>query len=533
MEAPGQIDSEAQTIGVIDVGSNSIRMAIAQLRPDGEIEVLERMQRAVRLGQDTFVQGRLGQRATSAAVGVLRDFRRVLDTYRVRQVRAVATSAVREASNSDPFLDRVLMATGLEVEVIEPSQESRLTMGAVRQAMGDCAELRRRHALIVDVGGGSALLTLLHGGEISASVSCRLGSIRLQEMLATSRERPERAADLLRHQIANTVQALKPSLPLKRVRSFIAVGGDARFAARQIGRPHAGGEDLHAIDAGAFDEFVDACAAHSADALARRYRLEFADAETLVPALLAYRCLLQETAARQMLVVEVSMRDGLLLDAAQALTGREDEALAAGILQSARSIAEKYGCDAAHADHVAELATVLFDALRSQHGLGPRPRLLLRLAAVLHECGGYVSSRAHHKHSLYLIANSEIFGLRREEQLVVAHVARYHRRGCPKPSHVEYMSLPRETRMVVSKLAALLRVADALDHGHAQQLRDIQVEKAGDELVIYVPHVADLALERRSLAAKADLFQEIYGARVRLEPAAAAPAPPRRPTPTG
>jgi len=516
-EIPGTTERLPQTVAVIDIGSNVVRMVVAQVLPDGRIEHLEHTQRAVRLGQDTFVTGRLGQKTMNAAVAILRDYRRLLDTYGVKHLRAVATSSVREAGNADAFLDRVLMATNIEVEVIDPSEEIRLTVGAVRSALG-APGIQRDKSLIADIGGGSALLTILQKGEILSSGSYQLGSIRLQEVLSTSQEPPTRAAELLRHQISNVVTAIRSSLLLRQVKSFIAVGGDARFAAHQIGMAGATSGPA-TIGSREFDSFVARCEVHTAEELARLYHVPFADAETLVPALLAYQALLHETRAKSIIVPNVSMRDGLLLDLARTMTGREDQELHASIIQSARAIGEKYCFSAEHAFHVADLAAQLFDQLQRDHGLGPRPRLLLRVAAILHEVGGFVSNRAHHKHSYYLISNSEIFGLRREESQIVALVARYHRRGVPDAAHLEYMMLPRESRMVVSKLAAILRVADALDRGHAQQIRDIQVERRPDEFVIYARGVPDLALERRALAAKADLFEDIYGMKVRLEEA--------------
>ena len=227
----------AKTVAAIDIGANAIRMVIAEVAADGRIEVLERLQRAVRLGQDTFRRGRLGGQSMRAAVAVLRDYRQLLDLYKVERIRAVATSAVREASNADTFLDRVFMATGLHVEVIDTSEESRLTVSAVRQAVGDALGVDQRQTLIADVGGGSTLLTLLENGEIATSQSLRLGSIRLQEMFSTSEESPQRSADLLRQHIANALISLQNSLPLEEIDSFVAVGGDARFAAREIGKP--------------------------------------------------------------------------------------------------------------------------------------------------------------------------------------------------------------------------------------------------------------------------------------------------------
>jgi exopolyphosphatase/guanosine-5'-triphosphate,3'-diphosphate pyrophosphatase len=508
-------------VAAIDIGSNSIRMLVAQMLPDGRMEVLERMHRAVRLGQDAFLRQRISHRTILAAIGILRDYRRVLDTYQVSQVRAVATSAVREATNADGFLDRILMATSLEVEVIEPAEEGRLTVNAVLHETNTAADLRTGTSLIADVGGGGTLLTLLRNGEISASGSYAVGSVRLQELLATSEEPAERAAELLRHQIASTVSLVKSSLPLAEVAHLICVGGDARFAASLIGKPSPSG--LTAMSRKAFDRFVRRASGHTPAELAKIHGLPFADAETLVPALLAYQALWHEVPVEEMLVSQVSMRDGLLLELTYSLKAEETQALRNSVLQSAKGIGEKYRYDANHALHVAELSAKLFEGLRSEHKLSDHELLMLRAAAILHDVGAYVATSSHHKHSAYLIANSELFGLRRTDLSTVAQVARYHRRSPPKRTHQEYMALPREKRMVVSKLAAILRVADALDRGHAQQLREIRLERDPNELIIHVAGVPDLTLERRALVGKADLFEDVYGLKVRLEEADANP----------
>lgn len=511
-----EADLPARTVAAIDVGSNSIRMVIAEVLEDGRVEVLERLQRAVRLGQDTFRRGRLGTRSMRAAVGVLRDYRKLLKLYHVERIRAVATSAVREASNADTFLDRLMMATDLQVEVIATTEESRLTVAAVRQAVGSALGVNKDKTLIADAGGGSTLLTVLRDGEIATALSLRLGSIRLREMLGASTETPERAAELFRQQIVNETDTIEGSFSLEHVRSFVAVGGDARFAAREVGKPTASA-DLAVIEPTAFDRLVHRCQRHSTEELAKQHGLPFAEAETLMPALLVYQILLQKTQAEQMIVSHVSLHDGLLLELSHEVTGKEDEVLLKGVVHSATAIAEKYRVDLKHAQTVADLAVCLFDQLQAEHGLAPRHRLLLMVAGLLHEIGGVVSSRAHHKHSFYLIANSEIFGLNRDEIAMVAHIARYHRRSVPKPSHLEYMALPRERRVMINKLAALLRLADALSRGHFEKVADLRFERRNHELIIYVPGRTDLLPQQRAIAAKGDLFEDIYGLRVRLE----------------
>lgn len=526
-ETPAQ---DVKTIAAIDIGSNSVRLEVAEVLPDGHIEVLEQLQQAVRLGQDTFRRGRIGRASTQATVGILRDFRRVLDLYKVQRLRAVATSAVREASNSDAFLDRMLMTVDLDVEVIDTSEESRLTVSAVRQKLGGVMGINRGHTLIADVGGGSSLLTFLQDGDIAASQSLRLGAVRLQEQLVSPGEPLEQSMDILRHHIRNTLSVVQSSLPVKKCQSFVAVGGDARFAARQVGQEVAGTE-LRRVSRKDLDALVEQVLYHTPEEISRDYGVPYALAETINPALRVYQELLHATKAKEMLVSEVSMRDGLLLDLARSVTGDEDESLSEGIVQSALAVADKYLVDHDHAEQVADISVRLFDELQDEHGLDARQRLVLRVAGLMHEVGGYVSSRAHHKHSYYLISNSEVFGLTREELQVVAHVARYHRRAMPRSSHTEYMALPRRLRMVVSKLAAILRVADALDRGHGQQIGDFTCQRKDNDFVIYVHGVGDLTLERRAISQKGDLFEDIYGMTVRVEEAPLADPARRRAAP--
>ena len=509
----------ARTVAAIDIGANSVRMEVAEVLPDGDIEVLERMAKATYLGHDSFRRQSLSPKTMRAVLNILREFQRTIQVYGCAPVRAVATSAIREASNRFLFLDRVSMSVGFDVEVIDVSEESRLTVSAVRQSMGAELAKGRGLTLIAEVGGGNTVLTVLQEGEIEASQSVPLGSIRLQEALSTSNDPPEQVAEIMQNQISNVISTIQTTLPLKRVTKFIATGGDVRFAANQVGKSMRG-SDLKQVTREDFDRLVRRCVKCTPEVLARKFGLPFSKVDTLNPALLVYQTLLRATKARKMIVSDVSMRDGLLLDLARGVMGQEDPAFAEGVLHSAMAIARKFHTDMSHAQQVAGLSVRLFDVLAKEHGLGGRHRLLLEAAGLLHEIGGLVSSRGHHKHSYYLISNAEIFGLSREELQTVAHVARYHRRSGPKPSHVDYMSLPRHQRMAVNKLAALLRVADALDRGHAQQVSAFAAEIKKEDLVLSIPGVNDLTLERRAVAAKGDLFEEIYGLGIRLEESA-------------
>jgi exopolyphosphatase/guanosine-5'-triphosphate,3'-diphosphate pyrophosphatase len=156
----------------------------------------------------------------------------------------------------------------------------------------------------------------------------------------------------------------------------------------------------------------------------------------------------------------------------------------------------------------------LFDALTSEHGLDIRARRLLEVAAVLHDIGMFISNRAHHKHGQYIVDASAVFGLRKADRDIVSNVVRYHRKAAPSQNHAQYTSLNRRDRIVVCKLAALLRVADALDRAHQQRVRDFRIDQEKDQLIIHVAGDLDLSIEREGLASKGSFFSDVFGLEV-------------------
>jgi exopolyphosphatase/guanosine-5'-triphosphate,3'-diphosphate pyrophosphatase len=501
---------ENRPMAVLDMGASALRLVVAEA-PRGEPpRVLEEASRAVALGKDAFTSGRLGAPTIEAALRALEGFRRIMDSYGVARYRAVATSAVREAVNRDTFLDRVRMRAGIDVEVIDGSEENRLTYMAVRAAFRGDETLAGDDSLLVEVGGGSADISFLRRGEPVYSGTYALGAIRMRQNLSSWHGSHEQRVRLFRRHVQNIIEDIRREMPLREAGQFVAIGGDARFTA-----DHTVGEATDArvrrVDRERFLAFCEETAALDEDQLVERHRLPHARVETLAPALLVYQELLRETEALQVLVPEATLRAGLLLDMVRTAEGHGIEDFSKQVLASAAALGEKYRYDESHARHVAYLATRLFDELRSEHGLGERDRLLLEVAALLHDIGAFVSLRGHHKHGQYVLSVAEIFGLSREDMALISNVARYHRRATPNKSHLPYMSLDSEARVVVSKLAAILRVTNALDADHLQKVRDLRLLKTGDQWVLEVDGAGDLTIERLAALARADLLTEVFG----------------------
>jgi exopolyphosphatase/guanosine-5'-triphosphate,3'-diphosphate pyrophosphatase len=242
-----------------------------------------------------------------------------------------------------------------------------------------------------------------------------------------------------------------------------------------------------------------------------RFRLPAVEAATVVPSLLVYRTMLAETAASTLIVSNASLRTGLLLDAADP-GGRASAAdFEQQVLASAEALGHKHRFDCAHGRHVAMLAVQLFDAFRQDHGLEDRERLLLQVAAMLHDIGIQISLRGHHKHSQYLLAASQIFGLSNEETAVVSNVARYHRRAMPLKSHLPYIALDRRDRLIVDKLAAILRVANALDAEHLQKVTGLALVRRERSWILEIDGTGDLTMEQLAATARADMFADTFG----------------------
>jgi exopolyphosphatase / guanosine-5'-triphosphate,3'-diphosphate pyrophosphatase len=502
--------SETELISVLDMGASAIRLVVAEIDPKRTVHVVEEASRGVLLGRDTFSAGAIRSRTVDAAVDALEGFRSIMDGYGVQQIRAVATSAVREARNADMFLDRVHRRTGIRFEVINEAEESRLTYLAVRHALRPHAAFKGTRTLLIEVGGGSTSLTVLRRGEPTRSGVYALGSVRLPQQLDLRRHRHELRVALLRRYISNVVEEVRLEIPLDRITHMIAMGGDVRFAASQIDDGQPAGE-AREVARDRFVAFCDEVERLDEDSLVDRFRLPAVEAETLLPALLVYRTLLAETAAKALVVSEASLRAGLVLDVAEPRTRGATADFDRQVLTSAETLGHRYRFDHEHGRHVAMLATALFDQLADEHGLGDRERLLLQVAALVHDIGIFVSLRAHHKHSQYILATSQIFGLSNEETAVVANIARYHRRALPQNTHLPFIALDRTDRLIVTKLAAILRVANALDAEHAQKVHGAQLRRGRSTWTLELHGSGDLTMEQLAASARADMFAATFG----------------------
>jgi len=503
-------------VAVIDIGATSIRMSVAEITPDGEFRTLDTLVQAVDLGREAFDTRRISRATIERSVNILRRYQRVLREYGIKSashIRVVATSAVREATNRLAFTDRVFIATGLIVEVIDEAEVNRVTFMGVNPHLEQDETLRAARSIVIEVGGGSTELLVMRDGNMLLSDTFRLGALRLVQSLESLNSTTSRRRQLMEYQIGRIIDRISETVADEPDTRLIAIGGDIRFAARQI-LAHWDPEILAEIPTAKLESLTNDILRWNDDTLVKKYGLSYIEASTVGPALLVYLLIARHFGVETILVSDSNLRDGLVYE--MAVRGSWTEAFRKQIVRSAITLGRKCDFDEEHALQVADLASELFIQLKREHRLADRYEVLLHVAAVLYQIGSFINTRSSHKHAMYIIRNSELFGLSRNDLLLVGLVARYHRRASPLPTHEGYSTLDREGRVVVSKLAAILRVAIALDETRSGRVRQIRCVREPKRLIIETPGVDDVSMEQLALRQNGSLFAEVFGIPVML-----------------
>jgi exopolyphosphatase / guanosine-5'-triphosphate,3'-diphosphate pyrophosphatase len=505
----------------IDVGSNALRLRIVEasapshgpgtkdpspLLPDREsVEPwrdLATLRAPVRLGAEVFQSGRLAPASIGQACDALREFREEMDRAKVDAYRATATSAVREAKNGATFVERARREAKIEVETIEGIEEARLIQLAVTRRI----PIGGQRALLVDVGGGSTELTLVEDGKTAFVMSLPLGTVRILEAYLKGAKTVDRRRERLLEEAID--RALGEALPrLGKVDLVVGTGGNVDTLFELC--PAKG----RAIDVAAARVLFKKMCGMSNSERRDEWQLRPDRADTLLPATAIFLRLSRKLEVTTILAPGVGLATGILEELIDRFFHVWDAAgEAERVLDACLRLGRHYHFDEAHARLVTRFAAQLFDDLHSVHAFGERDRLLLRAAAILHDIGDYIHYSGHHKHSYYLIQHADIMGLTPDERGIVANIARYHRKGPPDTTQPNFRDLSKEGRSKVRGLAAILRLADALDREHKQKIESVRaaVDRGGASVTLFLRGDDDRELEEWTVGSKAALWRDEY-----------------------
>ncbi len=502
---------------VIEIGATGIRLLVVEVSAEGLWKIVDRAERALALGRDVFTVGQITRESLFQCLAVLKMYREALSGWAIEDqyVFCVATSAFREARNRDSVLDRIAVKTGFRVRVIDGIEENRLMYLVVHYVLHDApVRLSKVNSIIMDVGGGSTEIMLLQKGKMVAVHSFRMGTVIIEQQTRAMKGSAKDMRRFLTDYIRTTGENLNNELRLNLVKQLIAIGSEARLAARSVGTQVT---DLYAvIDREAFIAFTEQVCQWSIEETVRHFRISYSDAESLAPGLLSYQLFLELTSADTIVVPYLSIREGVIISGLAGPDHLVREEFCMQVAASALNLGKRYHLDEDHSAYVTRVALKLFDVLQAELGLDRHARLLLEIAGILHDIGSFIRPVDHHVHSQYIVAHSDIFGMNKDDINILSNVVRYHRSELPSQAHQSYVALPRADRTMVLKLSALLRVADALDRGHSQHINDFDIDLDQDTLFLRARGTHDVSLERLALEEKADLFEDIFGYKIIL-----------------
>ena len=511
----GTIAPGHRRVAAIDIGSNSIRQIVADVSPEGAIQVVDEMKAAPRLAAGLSKSGVIADTSMRAAVEAVERMATLARQLGAQRIDAVATSAVRDARNASDLVAAIQRAAGLKVRVVDGDEEARLSF---RSAVAHF-DLGVGRTVVLDIGGGSLELALAAEGVIEHLTSLPFGAIRLTEEFFGSGITPK-GVKRLRRAVGD---GLKPELPRRDWRGAQLIGSGGTFTnlagiylsrqgiltARSVHAAHIPRADLEHI--------LDMLVEMAPDERRGVPGLNPERADIIVAGLAVAAEVLRRLDARDIVVSRYGIREGLLLEAARVTPTIADPGEARA--RSIADFAERCHVEQPHSSHVQKLCLILFDALATRLGLDKTDRVTLADAALLHDAGYHISYERHHKHSYHLVLHADLLGMSPAEQVVVANVARYHRGSAPKRKHGNYGPLDRTLRRRIKRLASILRVADGFDRGHVGAVTDVKVRWTQRALRLTpVPAMqrTTMRLEMWGASRKSGLLSDLAGVPVEI-----------------
>lgn len=493
----------------IDLGTNSIKILIVRRDSDGHMHVLLRHRSVVRLGEGSYTSkgpGKIPRHVQLRTLKAFQTYARFLEVYKVDVVRAIGTSALRDAKNGPEFVKEVRDKTGIALEVLPGNEEARLI------AKGVASEIKvsRAPTLFIDIGGGSCEISLLRKRKIERFVSLPLGAVRMTEQFL-GRAKPDPAE--LRRLDSHIGKLLRDKWPNPaKIKVAYGSAGTIRALARLISKTELADDD-RLIGRKQLERASDKISRLPPKRIAALPGVDSKRSEILVGGTRVLRAVFSHFGIDKLHVSNRGLREGLLIDlfekpqkpAGPALSQEEQ-----GMMEFLISFGRRYQSNRTHCQQVWNISRLLFEELAPVHGLSEGAKPLLLAAAMVHDVGKYVSLTSSHKHSFYILKNSLFPFFTPQQVLLMAVIARYHRKSPPKESHEGYKDLSTNEKALVTGLASLLRLADALDAAHDQGVRWLKCQWGPGKVSIQVDLKSGASLDQEAIRDKGRLFEELY-----------------------
>ena len=500
-----------KTFAAIDVGSFELTMKIFEFSGKNTMREIDRIGQHLALGTDTYSEAKISPEKMDELCRTLREFSQIMKSYKIDAYKAYGTSAIRETENTTIILDQIAQRTGLKVEVLSNSEQRFLDYKSIASKGEAFRKIIEEKTAIVDIGGGSIQISLFENDTLIATQNMRLGVLRVQERINHLNARPSQMESLV-DEMASAQLATFKKMYLKdhTIKNIIIVDDYlSPWAVRKAGKD--GGKAI--ADIGQYEELLGLLRTNSQMQAAALLDIP----EEKVPLVYISAIILRRIAlllgAEKMWAPGVTLCDGIAYEYAEKnkmLTGEHD--FEKDIIACAMNISKRYMGSRKRAETLEKIALTIFDSMKKIHGLGKRERLYLRLSALLHDCGKYITMVNLGEASYNIIMATEIIGLSHREREIVANIVRFNHSPFLYYGQLgsDTINIDRDAYLIIAKLTAILRVANSLDRSHKQKLKGVKAQLRENQLVMTVDSQEDITLEKGFFEARAGFFQEVF-----------------------
>lgn len=506
------------TYAAIHLGSEMTSMRIIEYSSVSKYKIIDSCNRKIRLGEETFKNKVIPFSMVNEICEVLQGFKRLMEEYGVEEYDLQATTAVREASNQLFLLDQIYSRTGLKIDIVDMPQEIHTKFVTTRNTLKNASVLSPKDtALMLDISSGGLGVTLVQDDLIKYQENIHIGIIRVKESFDRNKRENLHFNSALTEYISSTISPVRTDLQAEKARYLILSGTENDLLQHILGLDY--NKPIHRIKTAVFRDLFSKTRKLNLPQLMSLYDIPEHIAEFILPTMLLYEQLLSLQPIEEVIITNDRYIDGMQLIHIALRTDKElciqweNE-----LISFFHFIGRRYSYDKKHTSQVEKLALVIFDKIAKSYGMGPRERVLLRGTAILHDLGKYICMRSHTIYTCQLIMSTDILGFSERERQIMAMAAYYHAYdiGDRLPPSLQPVTDPKRMA-IIAKLAAIIRLADAMDRSYQQKVKNINVSLKENTLYFQVSSKQDIALEKWTFNKNNDFFEEVYGLKAVLE----------------
>jgi exopolyphosphatase/guanosine-5'-triphosphate,3'-diphosphate pyrophosphatase len=496
-----------EKIGIIDLGSNSARLVIVNLFEEGYFMVVDELKESIRLGQDMERDGFLKPQRVAETIKTLKMFKRLCDASGVMRIIAVATEAVRRAKNQRSFLDEIQASCGIKIKVLSPEEEATYVYRGVINTM-DVPK-----GIILEIGGGSTKIVYYNRRNMLNYVTLPFGTVTLTGLFATDGLKPEEQVEKMEEFFTEQLKGVEWLKDIEPDVQMIGVGGSFRNLFKISKMVHKYPLDtVHNFNM-LTEDFMPVYEMIKVLDLDKKKKIKGLSAERadILPAAFAIiKSFIEYVKVDNFTISGAGLREGIMFN--QALPSTIEKPISDVMNYSLTTLVKYYGCDEKHVEHVVNLSIQLFKQLRVLHKFPRQYLKVLKVAAMLHDCGMRIKYYNHQRHSCYMILNSTLYGISHREIVLAAFTACCHKKEDINPYEWNrYKDILQEDDIeIVKRLGVMLRIAESLDRSMAGTIKGINCDILGDSVIMKTEVEGDAALEIRDAMAAGNEFKKAF-----------------------